>query len=70
VVVSLDAPGPRLVLTVRDDVRGIGRSLAPDTTGVAGMRERARLVGGKLALRDAQGGGAELILDVPLGGSA
>jgi two-component system sensor histidine kinase UhpB len=68
-VVSLDARGPRLVLTVRDDGRGIGDSLPSDATGVAGMRERARLVGGKLALRDAQGGGAELVLDVPLGGS-
>jgi two-component system, NarL family, sensor histidine kinase UhpB len=69
VVVSLDALGPRLVLTVRDDGRGIGRSLPSDATGIAGMRERARLVGGKLALRDAKGGGAELVLDVPLGGS-
>ena len=69
VVVSLDALGPRLVLTVRDDGRGIGRSLPSDATGIAGMRERARLVGGKFALRDAKAGGAELVLDVPLGGS-
>jgi two-component system sensor histidine kinase UhpB len=69
VVVSLDAHGPRLVLTVRDDGRGIGGSLPADATGIAGMRERARLVGGRLALRDSKGGGAELVLDVPLGGS-
>jgi two-component system, NarL family, sensor histidine kinase UhpB len=69
VAVSLDRHGPRLVLTVRDDGEGIGGAPPPDANGVAGMQERARLVGGKLVLRDAEGGGAELVLDVPLAGS-
>ena len=69
VVVSLEARGPRLLLTVRDDGRGIGGSPRSDATGIAGMRERARLVGGKFALGDADGGGTELTLDIPLGRS-
>jgi two-component system sensor histidine kinase UhpB len=67
VLVSLDAPGPHLVLVVRDDGCGIGTAPA-EATGIAGMRERARLVGGRLSLKAADGGGTELVLRVPLGG--
>jgi two-component system, NarL family, sensor histidine kinase UhpB len=66
-LVSLEAPGPHLVLIVRDDGGGIGTSPA-EAAGIAGMRERARLVGGRLSLRDAHGGGTEVVLEVPLGG--
>ena len=68
-VVSLEAPGPQLVLSVRDDGRGIDNSLPSDATGIAGMRERARLVGGRLSLKSAPDGGTELVLNVPLNGS-
>ena len=68
-VVSLEAPGPQLVLSVRDDGRGIDNSAPSDATGIAGMRERARLVGGRLSLRSAPGGGTELVLNVPLNGA-
>jgi two-component system, NarL family, sensor histidine kinase UhpB len=69
VLVSLDAAGPNLVLVVRDDGCGIGTSPSAEANGIAGMRERARLVGGRFSLRDAEGGGTELVLEVPLGGA-
>jgi two-component system sensor histidine kinase UhpB len=69
VLVSLEAAGPHLVLTVRDDGCGIGAEPPADATGIAGMRERARLVGGRLSVTGAGGRGTELVLEVPVGGA-
>jgi two-component system sensor histidine kinase UhpB len=66
-LVSLDTVGRRLLLVVRDNGRGIDDPLPPDTNGVAGMRERALLVGGRVSLTQAEGGGTEVVLEVPLG---
>jgi two-component system sensor histidine kinase UhpB len=66
VLVSLDTVGGRLVLVVRDNGRGIGPTLPADANGVAGMRERALLVGGSVSLTQPEGGGTELVLEVPL----
>ncbi|HET6506664.1 MAG TPA: sensor histidine kinase [Baekduia sp.] len=56
--------GEAFVLTVRDD--GRGRDGAAEGTGLQGMRERALLVGGRLDVRDADGGGTEVRLEVPV----
>ncbi|MDO9353431.1 MAG: sensor histidine kinase, partial [Solirubrobacteraceae bacterium] len=61
-------PGPRGVrLLVRDDGLGMtGEALHQETSGLAGMRERAMLVGGTLTLRSEPGVGTEVELDVPV----
>ena len=65
-------PGVKsVVLRVADDGRGL-----PDTTsssnghtGLRGMRERALLVGGALAIKRSSQGGVEVRLEVPAGGA-
>lgn len=72
VAVTFGAEGDRLVLTVRDDGRGLAggdgmRWAGGD--GLGNMARRAEEVGGTLAVRDAPGGGVEVRLDVPSGGA-
>lgn len=55
--------GGTTVLRVEDDGRGTGRSA--EGAGVRGMRERAVLVGGRLELRAAPGGGTSVTLSLP-----
>jgi two-component system sensor histidine kinase UhpB len=56
-----------VVLQVRDDGRGISDAeAAGDGVGLGGMRERALLVGGTLAVRRRAVGGTELQLEVPM----
>jgi two-component system sensor histidine kinase UhpB len=65
--IVLEARRDRILLTVTDN----GRGLAPadvnaSTNGLAGMRERALLVGGAFQVQSRLGGGTEVTLDVPL----
>jgi len=65
--VALQTVGPALVLTVSDDGVGLPAPQALDGgTGVAGMRERALLVGGRLILGQRPGGGTQVQLRVPV----
>src|SRR4051812_13581553 len=65
--VSLDVIEDRLRLRVTDDGRGIVDGERGDLkTGLAGMRERAMLVGGALTIRSGPNEGTEIVLDVPL----
>jgi len=53
-------------LRVRDDGRGIAAHEANGAgTGLAGMRERALLIGGRLAIGAREDGGTEVRLSVP-----
>lgn len=63
VTLTIGAEGDAVVACVRDD--GRGRGGAAEGTGLQGMRERALLVGGRLDVRDAEGGGTEVRLEVP-----
>jgi two-component system, NarL family, sensor histidine kinase UhpB len=53
-----------VVLTVRDHGRGLGSDQTPGS-GIRGMRERAGLVGARLEIGDAPGGGCEVRLEIP-----
>lgn len=68
VVVRVDAGTKGFVLTVADEGRGFGAHAAgkPGHYGLRGMRERATLIGARLALADA-GGGARVTLTIPAG---
>jgi two-component system sensor histidine kinase UhpB len=56
-----------VVLTVRDDGRGFPNGAPPERQGggIRGMRERALLVGGALAVKPASAGGVEVRFEVP-----
>ena len=64
VEISLTRRGPRVVLRVTDDGRGIKG--VREGSGIAGMRERARLVDAELDVRPAENGGTEVELVVPV----
>jgi two-component system sensor histidine kinase UhpB len=68
VEVSLQPGAGSVVLRVSDDGRGIPENADVNGHGgVRGMRERALLVGGALAVKPARGGGTEVRLEVPAG---
>ncbi|MGH2877913.1 MAG: sensor histidine kinase [Solirubrobacteraceae bacterium] len=66
----LEADHGSLLLTVRDQGRGIGDGV-PAGAGMRGMRERAALIGASLSIRNADGAtGCEVRLEVPVEGTA
>jgi signal transduction histidine kinase len=67
--VTADEAGGQLALVVRDDGVGVDSSTAVDDSGfgIAGMRERVGMLGGRLTLGNAAHGGVELAITIPLG---
>jgi len=70
--VRMARDGAALLLCVQDDGRGARPEAfeAPDAYGVMGMRERARQLGGSLAIRSSPGEGCALELRLPLQGES
>jgi signal transduction histidine kinase len=69
VELALRKRGGTLTLSVRDDGRGFSpRKLRSDglSHGVVGMRERAKLLGGRLQISSAPGKGTRVVARVPL----
>jgi two-component system, NarL family, sensor histidine kinase UhpB len=64
--VSLTADARTLTLRVADDGRGMPAQLPAGTAGIAGMRERALLVGGRLSIESGPEQGTEVRLTIPL----
>jgi two-component system, NarL family, sensor histidine kinase UhpB len=62
--VSLRRAGPRVELTVSDDGRGFSFDDAEGGLGIAGMRERALLVGGDVEIESRPGTGTTVRLVV------
>jgi len=68
--IVLEARDDRILLTVTDNGRGLAPAdIDASTNGLAGMRERALLVGGAFRVQSRLGGGTEVTLDVPLSAS-
>jgi two-component system, NarL family, sensor histidine kinase UhpB len=66
--VSLEADANAVTLRVTDDGTGMPAQLPTGTAGIAGMRERALLVGGRLTIESQPGQGTEVRLTIPLEG--
>jgi two-component system sensor histidine kinase UhpB len=66
VELTLERREGAVVLTVHDDGRGIEPRDLLSATGVAGMRERALLVGGSLGVSGSPGNGTAVELRVPV----
>jgi two-component system sensor histidine kinase UhpB len=64
--VSLTADADYVALAVTDDGKGLPTPLPPGTAGIAGMRERALLVGGMLSVASSPEDGTEVRLMIPL----
>jgi signal transduction histidine kinase/HAMP domain-containing protein len=69
VEVVLEECDGSLCLTVEDDGEGleVSRTAGPDSFGLLGMEERAKLVGAELELSGAPGQGTRVIVRLPLG---
>jgi two-component system sensor histidine kinase UhpB len=63
---SLGRADSEVTLRVRDDGRGLSDPPAAASTGIRGMRERAMLIGARLSIGPADGGGTEVVLRVPV----
>jgi signal transduction histidine kinase len=72
VTVSLEVGLSEVVLTVTDNGRGITAREVSDrnSIGLLGMRERALLVGGEVAVTGAEGAGTNVRVRIPLNGPA
>ena len=68
VTVSLMADAESVTVTIADDGKGMPPQTPRDTAGIAGMRERALLVEGRLSIESRPGNGTEVRLTVPLNG--
>ena len=68
VTVSLVADAETLTLRVVDDGKGMPAHLPSGTAGIAGMRERALLVGGRLSIESRPDEGTEVRLSIPVEG--
>ena len=66
VTVSLAREADRVILSIRDDGRGFDEPIG-ESNGLAGMRERALMIGAQLDVRSPSGQGVEIRLEVPLG---
>ena len=68
VTVNLQADKNRLLLTIIDDGIGFDMAMLEDSEGlgVAGMRERAALLGGELDMEASTGKGTTVYFNVPL----
>jgi two-component system, NarL family, sensor histidine kinase UhpB len=64
--VSLEADAESVTLRVADDGKGMPEELPRGTAGIAGMRERALLVGGRLTIDSRPGQGTEVRLTIPV----
>ena len=66
-VLDLRLDGGALKMTVVDDGRGFESRNGTSTAGIRGMRERAVMVGGRLEIESARGGGTTVRLTLPVG---
>jgi two-component system sensor histidine kinase UhpB len=65
VELTLESGADSVVLSVVDNGQGMSEAPANGSGGLRGMRERAVLVGGALAVKPGRDGGVEVRLEVP-----
>jgi PAS domain S-box-containing protein len=72
VEVSLAREGDEVVLTVRDNGRGMdgGKITAPESLGLLGMKERVEQIGGRLEIQSEAGKGTTVVARVPVSQSS
>jgi two-component system sensor histidine kinase DevS len=58
--------GVSLTVTVTDDGAGVPDSSSSSSSGIANVRERARVLGGRASVRAGTRGGTEVRWSVPL----
>jgi two-component system sensor histidine kinase UhpB len=66
VQLRLQRTDERVILTVRDDGRGLPTGVFRSSHGIRGMRERAMLIGAQLTITGPPTGGTEVRLSIPL----
>jgi two-component system sensor histidine kinase UhpB len=63
---ELECRDQLIVLTIRDDGRGLSPGSLPSSNGIRGMRERAMLIGANLVIESRPGEGTEVRLAIPV----
>jgi two-component system sensor histidine kinase UhpB len=63
---QLQRTDEQVILTIRDNGRGLPPVASSSSHGIQGMRERAMLIGAQLTINGPPGGGTEVQLSIPL----
>jgi len=69
VELRLERVDEHIILTVRDNGRGVPSRALRSSHGILGMRERAMLIGAQFTITTPPGGGTEVRLSLPLDAS-
>ena len=69
--VRLNADEQKLTLRISDNGKGVlvTDTQKPKSLGIVGMKERAIFLGGRLEVKNVDGGGTAILLEVPLNGA-
>jgi len=65
VKVNLDNKGSSLVLSIKDNGRGMAESAASNGIGLLGIRERVEILGGNIKINTQPGIGTQLVISIP-----
>lgn len=66
VAITIGGGNDRILISIRDDGKGIDMAVQKDGLGLLGMGERVRMLGGKLSIQGGKGEGTSILVEIPL----
>lgn len=66
VAITMGGGSDRVLMSIRDDGKGINRAKKTEGLGLLGMSERVRLLGGSLSIQGSEEEGTSILVEIPL----